>query len=310
MINEKLHVIAVISNSRRYKKRYELFHSFSKIMEQNPAVEFHVVELAYGGRPFEVTDQFEPNHTQLRTADELWHKENLINIGIQRLPHDWKYVAWIDADVVFARPDWAEETIHQLQHHAVVQMFSECVDLSPRFDIVSKEQGGEHRPGFVFKNTGAGKASNYIEFGHPGYAWAATREAIETLGGLLDVSICGANDHHMARALFGDMANSHHHDISSDLKAHLKRWEKRALKLRKNVGYVNGLILHNWHGSKKNRQYLTRWKILVDNNYAPTTDIEKDAMGVYRLVDDTTERHVKLRDQLRQYFSQRNEDEI
>lgn len=61
---------------------------------------------------------------QLRTSHEIWLKENSLNLGFARLPPDWKYAAWIDADVTFARPDWACETVHQLQHNPVVQMWS------------------------------------------------------------------------------------------------------------------------------------------------------------------------------------------
>ena len=42
-------------------------------------------------------------HLQLNTNNiPLWHKENMINIGIRKLlPNNWKAVAWIDADIEF-----------------------------------------------------------------------------------------------------------------------------------------------------------------------------------------------------------------
>ena len=60
-----------------------------------------------------------------------WHKENLVNLGIARLPRDSRYVAWVDADLTFARHDWVQETIQQLQHYPIVQMFAEAHDLGP-----------------------------------------------------------------------------------------------------------------------------------------------------------------------------------
>jgi len=33
--------------------------------------------------------------------------------GVVGLPRDWRYVAWIDADVHFLNRDWAQETLHQ-----------------------------------------------------------------------------------------------------------------------------------------------------------------------------------------------------
>src|SRR6202035_3379899 len=45
-----------------------------------------------------------------------------------------KYVAWIDADVKFNRPDWAQETMQLLQHYDVLQMFSHAQDVGPDYE--------------------------------------------------------------------------------------------------------------------------------------------------------------------------------
>ena len=99
-----LDVVAVVSNPCRYRSRYDLYRAFERHMHAS-GVRLTTVELAFGERPWEVTEPDNPRHVRLRTAYELWHKENLINLGVQHLPRDWKYVAWIDADVSFARPD-------------------------------------------------------------------------------------------------------------------------------------------------------------------------------------------------------------
>src|SRR5690606_675107 len=102
-----------------------------------------IVEIAYGDRQHAVTKKAldtvssgnvnttNVQHIQLRTNTELWHKENAINLAFNCLPDSWKYAAWIDADVTFTRPGILEETIHKLQHHAVVQMWSQGLDLDP-----------------------------------------------------------------------------------------------------------------------------------------------------------------------------------
>ena len=69
----------------------------------------------------------DPFHLVVRTNAELWHKENMIMLGIQHLTKirpKWKYVAWVDADVIFQRRDIILETAQQLQHYDIVQMFS------------------------------------------------------------------------------------------------------------------------------------------------------------------------------------------
>ena len=39
--------------------------------------------------------------------------------------------------------------------------------------------------------------------------------------------------------------------------------------LPRNVGYVDGLVLHHWHGHKADRKYGNRWRIYVDNKFDP-----------------------------------------
>jgi hypothetical protein len=134
-----LDVIAVISNPVRYRSRYDLYRAFEAYVSHSGA-RLTTVELAYGQRPFEVTDPDNPRHVQLRTGHELWHKENLINLGIQRLPRNWEYVAWVDADVRFANPQWVQETLQELQHYQVVQLFSHAQDLGPRHEPLASPQ--------------------------------------------------------------------------------------------------------------------------------------------------------------------------
>src|ERR1700677_494960 len=105
MNKQDLHIIAVISNPANFKSRYRLYREFEARMLKEGA-NLYTVELAIGDQEFAVTDSSNGKHIQLRTNDELWHKENLINIAISRLPDEAEYVAWIDADVQFLRADW------------------------------------------------------------------------------------------------------------------------------------------------------------------------------------------------------------
>ena len=101
-IEDTLHVIAVVYNPCNFKRRYKLTHEFIGRMEKEPAVTLHVVELVYDDQAFAITSADNPNHLQLRGGTPLWHKENLINLGVRRLlPANWKAVAWVDTEVEF-----------------------------------------------------------------------------------------------------------------------------------------------------------------------------------------------------------------
>jgi len=312
------YVIAVITNPERFKRRPQLFREFQDRMVKY-GVNLVCVEAAYGDRDFEVTEASNPSHIQLRTDSELWHKENLINVAIGRLPSTWKYVAWIDADVDFVRPDWALETVHELQHHPVVQMFEDAIDLGPEHEILQTYKGFAacYKQGLPQRKLTKGQeyyndtyygaySTSPGTYWHPGYAWAATREAINEFGGLFDAAIVGAGDHHMACCLIGQAERSIPKGVHANYRKLVKSWEHRALRLHKNIGYVKGSIYHFWHGKKRDRRYKDRWAILIDNKFDPTHDIHKDWQGLWALYPG----HEALRDQIRDYFKSRNEDSI
>jgi len=322
------YVIAVVTNPERFETRYRLFREFMARMHGYGA-KLLIVEGAYGDRPFEITEEGNPWHVRVRTESELWHKENLINLGISRLPTTWKYVAWIDGDLDFVRPDWMLETVHELQHHAVVQMFEDAIDLGPQHEFltVTKSFMSCHKKGLIpgggaktvetaAASDGASSSSSYLPLykmvrggqlvWHPGYAWAATREAIDTVGGLFELAVLGAADHHMACALIGKGELSLPKAIHPNYKSAVMRWQERADRLHHNVGYVRGTIYHFWHGKKKDRKYKERWSVLQDCAYDPLRDVHRDWQGVLSLYPG----HEALRDAIRGYFLARNEDSI
>jgi hypothetical protein len=278
--------------------------------------------MAFGNRPFEVTNKNDLRHVQVRGHDELWHKENLLNIGFRHICQMWpdaEYFAWVDADVFPTMMDfraWFEEAQQQLQHYKVIQMFDYAMDMDPDYSLIGVPQQSfmskYTREGFkkpIHGGKWSGSGYNHGQ-GHPGYAWAATREAIDALGGLIDFAILGAADRHMALALVGCVNQSFPVKMTDDYKKELRQWEKRAeLYIMQDVGYLKRSIAHHWHGKKRDRGYSDRWKILIDNAYAPNDDIKYDSQGLLQL-EVTNERQMRLRDQIRAYFRTRSEDSI
>src|SRR5437867_111536 len=127
-VEHPLYVLTSVFNSPRWRSRWKLYEDFAALVARSGAV-LYTVEVAFGARQFVVTDAHNERHLQLRTRDELWIKENALNLLVQRLPSDWAYCAWLDADVSFLRSDWANETLHQLQHYDVVQLWTDALDL-------------------------------------------------------------------------------------------------------------------------------------------------------------------------------------
>lgn len=316
---DKLYCITIISNPIRYKARYALYDKF-KAMVESAGVKLITIEQAFGDRPFIITERDNPMHLQVRSIDELWHKENMINLGVEyllQIDPDAKYVCWVDADVFPNMPPkmWFEETYHALQHYQVVQMFKYAQDMDPNYNAIGKTHlsfmaawvtGGYKLP----DDKGYFKMGSYNKHGHPGYAWAANIEALNGLGGLVDKAILGAGDRHMALALVGAVDQSFPATMAPGYKQYLMQWQERATRwIKRDVGYVDGSIYHYWHGKKGDRGYASRWEILISNQYDPTSDIKRDAQGLYQL-ETWSDRQIMLRDQIRSYFRSRNEDDI
>jgi hypothetical protein len=318
---DKLYVVTAISNPCRYTSRYNLYRAFEKRVADAGAI-LYTVEMAFGGRPFEVTESTNPRHIQVRGSDELWHKENLLNLGISRLPANAKYVAWIDADIQFVRPDWAQETIQQLQHYQVVQMFSHASDVGPNFEPLNNSLSWTEsiKQGLSFKNIKESKIDGSCIYHngkfikgawHSGLAWAARRSAIDGMGGLIDFAILGSADRNMAAGFYGLIEQTLDKNFSPEYKKWMVNWQDRTVRtLRHNIGQIDGLVYHFWHGPKINSKYTERWKILSDYQFNPLTDIKKDSQGIWKLEDHNDIRSIKLRNALREYFKQRQEDSI
>jgi hypothetical protein len=299
MSPDLLHVVTALANPIRWRSRARLFRDFARHMRDS-GVTLTVVECAYGDRPFEMADEPGIVHVPVRARTLSWVKENLLNIGIGRLPQDWKYVAWIDADISFRRPDWASETVHALQQYDFVQPWSDCYDLGPCDEHLLTHRSFCRR--WIDREPlGAGPYA----FAHPGYAWAATRAALEQVGGLVETAALGAGDHHMALALAGKVAWSMPAGLSSGYRRPLDLWQDRAqLHVAGNIGYVPGTIEHRWHGDKVKRAYVDRWRILIEHGFDPQTDLKRNVWGVFELACNKP----ALRRDIDAYFRSRDED--
>lgn len=325
---DRLYIVTMLENPLRYRRRYENFWAFENHVEKSGGI-LYVAEVAFGERRYEVTQPGNPQHLQLRASQEpwtyeLWHKENVLNRLIQQLPPEAKYIAWIDSDVRFARPDWCQETLHLLQHYQFLQMFSHTIDLGPNDEPLGQSQGYVYTkldrpyddvtagPGY-YGTAYYGKMAGGV-WVHPGFAWAARRDALNQVGGLVDWCIIGNGDWVMGAALFGQVdralfgvTNDAPDRYHPNYKKWAYLWQERAEQyIKHNVSYMPGLVHHRWHGRKIDRKYNERWKLLVETQYNPETDLKRDTQGLWTLTD----RSMALRDGIRRYAKLRNEDSM
>lgn len=322
----KFYVITPISNVARFKRRYALYWKFHTML-QRAGIKLITVELALGDRPFMVTERNNPMHVQVRSVEEFWHKENLINIGLNylgQLDPEAREMAWVDADcfpMTMDAREWFNETWHALQHYEFVQMWEWLINFGPQGQPLGNPQlsfmATYQRMGFQVppdRNLKIHEGnSGTISLGRPGLAWAANIKALNQVGGLIDFCILGSGDWHMAHGLVGAMDQGRYTYETQRLSSYTKKlldWQEKCERwIKRDVGFVPGTVGHEFHGNKKDRQYGSRGRILIDNLYDPNTDLKYDHQGLIQL--ETWEpRQIKLRDQIRHYFKTRNEDSV
>ena len=335
---KNLWVITAISNPAQWKSRYALYLQFRKHITEELGVNLCTIECALGAGGFHVTEVDEDASTSLKTvkstgsktldvrvrnASWVWLKENLMNVAVKHLPPSADYLLFSDADIRFCSPTMIDELIYALAGtFTIVQPFETCADLGHEGQIlaVHKSFGSCHAAGMTWNpvirrgaKTGVAYSvydtadSGNFHTWHPGYCMAMRKRTFQKLGGLIEVGVAGAGDHHMMTAIIGRAAESYPSGIHKNYKKAVAKWQDKAKKyVRGNFGFVRGTIHHYHHGPKKNRAYISRWNILTRNAFDPEKDVWINADGVLELASG----NAGLREDLRRYFISRNEDDV
>lgn len=297
-----LYVVLPYFNFCHSERRKNLFIEFVDRYHAIPGIKLVIVEGALKDTEYDLPTSFEgvDYHYGFVLANQLWIKENLINLAIKQLPASWKYVAWIDADLIFLNENWVQDTIKALQSDFdVLQPFHTALHMGPSNEALKIERSFGY---MHLKSDKAWLKSYKYGFWHPGFAWAITKEFYNRIEGLIDFAILGSGDHHMSLAFIKKVDCSHPGGVQDSYKKKLQEFQERCGDVR--LGYIPGTILHQWHGRLEDRKYIERWDILVKGKYNPSTYIRYNQLGVIQF----TELAQDIIPQICSYFSGRKED--
>jgi len=251
------------------------------------------VELAFDDDPFQIDDAIHVRGT--RAKNYMWQKERLLNIAIESLPQEVDNVVWIDADLLFMNKDWAQDTEEQLEKFPVVQPFRSLLDLDAKGNHLL------HGQGYAAAEAGS---DDKIHVKRPGGAFAFRRSILPE--GLYDRGILGSGDSIQLNAWIGDWNALHLKLMGPKFKKHWLQWAvPHYERVRGQVGFVEGLASHMYHGSRKDRQYGERTWWLVESDFEPMADIKIDENGLLAWATDKP----LLHDRCRGYHESRREDD-
>jgi len=305
-----LWAITTFFNPAGYRRRRENYRVFRKRL----GVPLVAVELSFGS-PFELDEGDAEILVQRRGGDVMWQKERLLNLALSALPPECRSVAWIDCDIVFERPDWAERTVKALERNALVHLFERIrfmpAGIPTDRPVAAASEG--HLQSLVAavaegvapdRVVGAVTGNNDVVYAR-GTAWAARRELIERIG-FLDICILGGGDSGFPAALYGGDAFFHQrHHAGRVERAIYADWAARLRDAApEGPGCVAGDILHLWHGTIADRRRATRYAGLAPFDFDPSRDIAVGESGAWVWASDKPGMHAYVRD----YFAGRRED--
>jgi hypothetical protein len=327
---DNLWVVTSYFNPASYRRRLANFRAFRRHL----SAPLLAVELAKPGR-HELGDGDGEIVVRLEGEDRIWQKERLLNIAIARLPSHVRYVAWMDCDLVFDDPGWAQKAEARLNDRGgLVQLFSRSVHLPPSVDAHAVALGECRAAAPVVTGVAIARAMEASDFdaneeklqqarkavGTPSYyptldkhncygmAWAARRDAIGRVG-LYDRNVIGGAD---SIQIFAAMSwLDYYWSLRAGTDRHKQdvlRWaeQARAAGLFDSLEALDGDVYHLWHGAFANRNYRGRHEVLVKHDFDPARDIERAANGTWRW----TRPDGPLAADVEAYFFARREDAV
>lgn len=303
-------IISCFFNPQNSPYRLKAFNHFYKSIKH---LNHAIVECVIGDAKPQLPEN--KNITRVYTQNLLWHKEALLNLIVSKLPKQFKYVFWVDADVIFTNKNWLVESVSQLQNHCyILQPFEYCLhldkdELRPGFDYGwAKETKTLNDPTLRYKqmwrsfcanfcySSSLAADKNYDKHGHVGFAWGARRDILEKVP-LYDKALIGGADHIIAHAAAGHIPHCCIEKSFTDNLQEVNEWSEKFFNVvNGKIGYVKGDLFHIWHGDINKRDYLKRIQ-----DFTPTSKKinNKDKNGLYITDSHQDEAYIK------NYFRQR-----
>lgn len=228
----------------------------------------------------------------------MFQKESMLNVLEGHVPPNYTKLIWLDHDLWFENPDWFVLTARALERCKVVQPFSTAV-WTDEFG-----RGVQQCDGAMANPSGTPGAA------HPGFAMAAQRDLWQN-GGLIDRLIVGSGDTIFARAacnlplicperqlrLWDSLRQPAMERLIAPMYARLRNWVSGS------VDFVRGNVVHEWHGSKTDRGYVSRLDLYELCDAAK--HITHAPNGLLTWTEDTPPEAVQF---ARNYFLERKED--
>jgi hypothetical protein len=300
-------------NPGGYANKYENYRIFRQSSKRQ-GLNLVAVELAFNNDPFVLKKDVDAEILiQLRGVREknlMWQGERLFNLGIASLPDDCDKLCWADCDILFKNERWIKETSCFLEQYMVVQPYEQVVRLPKGVCDLNENEfklfaiGNEEAqrcPGYVYKFV-----HNLKGFDSTGFVWAARRSFVDSHP-LYEHMLFGGGDSIMARSFISDKIPEVPIRLFStdSMRADQDAYASRVYRdTQGSVYYIQGSILHLWHGNEADKLKFFRHKLLKFFSFSPVEDSRVGSNGFLEWSSDKPEFHKAVGE----YYQIRNEE--
>jgi len=233
----------VLFNPAQTKRILMNYLYVRNLLEQENLPVF-TIELVYEGRAPEVKDAI-----HVASNSFMFHKENLCRVLESKIPSRYTKLAFLDADVYFRDKSWYTKTSALLNTYDVVQPFERAhwLDLTYKKTMLTRKT--------VLLNTKPQWDFVY----HPGFAWCFKRKWFQQIG-FFEFAVSGSGDTLSSAAWLQKTFPPKFQSLPSPLVDKYLAYKAVA---NPKITYLNDVDLyHLYHGSRVNRQYVDRHKML------------------------------------------------
>lgn len=245
------------------------------------------------------------NITSIKSTQIFWQKEQLLNIGLNKIKNKYDFVGWVDADIVPVNPNWFDKLKSTLNENKIVQICSTMKKHKNHFGDYALDCSMSY---FISRNEHSLYDILLYRKGEPGYGYIYPSKLFkDTNKPLYDKAVFGSGDF---LNFIGYLEFKEFTQFISDDRffKELDEFKKDFIKWRhttKKVASIEPLSVEfeiGYHGNFINRQYSSREHLLRASKYNPSCDLE-ETKTLYKI------KNQKLLELLRNYFYSRKEDD-
>lgn len=225
-------------------KRILMNYLYVKNLFESQGLPVFTLELVYEGRQPEL-----PHAFHVSGSSFMFHKENLYRILEPKIPTCYTKLAFLDADIFFLDKTWYKKTSDLLNSYDIVQPFERAhwLDLTYKKTMLTR------------KSVVCDEKREWDFAYHPGFAWCMRRNYYKKVG-FFDYAISGSGDTLSSAAWLGKTFPMNFRSLPTPL---ITQYITFKTKTSPKIIYLKDMDLyHLYHGSRENRQYAERHKML------------------------------------------------